>query len=212
MNTFLPRFHLFEWEDQTFFPSEIRNALTQYLYMVWTVGRFYRATLPVLSTVVHQTNRKNIYDLCSGGGGAWSHIWKDFSDCTRSFHKLKYYPNLPALSPQAQTNELSHSKETVDVVPRLFRQFDRHNAPRLSSLCSRGCSKDSTQCHSTRCAHRHLWNPTAIVVWCSIDAGSFSHLLVDHSIYEAFFRTTGLYIPRSNHPLLYRLGWDGFCS
>ena len=30
MYTLLPRIHLFEWEDQTFFPATIRNALTQY--------------------------------------------------------------------------------------------------------------------------------------------------------------------------------------
>ena len=98
MKIFLPRFHLFEWEDQTFFPVEIRNALTQYLYMVWTVGRFYRSTLPVLTTVIQQTDKTNIYDLCSGGGGAWSHIWKDLSQTIPglSIKLTDYYPNTPA--------------------------------------------------------------------------------------------------------------------
>ena len=118
MNTFLPRFHLFEWEDQTFFPSDIRNALTQYLYMVWTVGRFYRATLPVLSTVIHKTNRKNIYDLCSGGGGAWSHIWKELSQTVPdlSIKLTDYYPNLPAFeSLQTQTNgAIEFERQAVD--------------------------------------------------------------------------------------------------
>ena len=98
MHTFLPRFHLFEWEDQTFFPVTIRNALTQYLYMVWTVGQFYRGTLPVLSDLIQKTGRKNIYDMCSGGGGAWSHIWlalsKNVPDL--SIRLTDYYPNIPA--------------------------------------------------------------------------------------------------------------------
>ena len=86
MNSFLPRFHLFEWEDQTFFPVSIRNALTQYLYMVWTVGQFYRGTLPVLNNVIEHTGRTQIYDLCSGGGGAWSHIWKALTHIPKSVH------------------------------------------------------------------------------------------------------------------------------
>lgn len=98
MSTLLPRIHLFEWEDQTFFPVTIRNALTQYLYMVWTVGQFYRGTLPVLSSLIKQTGRTNIYDLCSGGGGAWSHIWQALSKSVPnlSVHLTDYYPNIPA--------------------------------------------------------------------------------------------------------------------
>lgn len=98
MPTLLPRLHLFEWEDQSFFPIEIRNALTQYLFMVWTVGRFYRCTLPVLQTVMTQTGYQKIYDLCSGGGGAWSHIHREISKAhpELSIRLTDYYPNIPA--------------------------------------------------------------------------------------------------------------------
>ena len=58
MPTLLPRLHLFEWEDQSFFPIEIRNSLTQYLFMVWTVGRFYRCTLPILQRVNTDTRKE----------------------------------------------------------------------------------------------------------------------------------------------------------
>lgn len=106
-NTLLPRLHLFEWEDQSFFPHEIRNALTKYLFMVWTVGRFYKSTLPVLQDVLRSTTHKNIYDLCSGGGGAWSHIvqriQKTHPDI--SIQLSDYYPNIEAFERLAQQSE-----------------------------------------------------------------------------------------------------------
>ena len=118
MHTFLPRIHLFEWEDQTFFPVTIRNALTQYLYMVWTVGRFYRGTLPVLSSLIQQTGRTNIYDLCSGGGGAWSHIWQTLSQTipNLSIRLTDYYPNIPAFEAlQSKTNDaITFERDSVD--------------------------------------------------------------------------------------------------
>ncbi len=94
----LPRLQLFEWEDQEFFPHQIRDALTNYLYLVWTVGRFYRTTLPVLEQTMHQCNRHHIYDLCSGGGGAWSHIVQALNarQLDISVRLSDYYPNLKA--------------------------------------------------------------------------------------------------------------------
>jgi hypothetical protein len=97
-DSLLPRLHLFEWEDQYFFPHAIRNALTKYLFMVWTVGRFYKSTLPVLQDVLRSTTRTQIYDLCSGSGGAWSHIVKEMHTLhpTLTVHLSDHYPNLEA--------------------------------------------------------------------------------------------------------------------
>ena len=118
MPTLLPRLHLFEWEDQSFFPIDIRNALTQYLFMVWTVGRFYRCTLPVLQKVLERTGYNNIYDLCSGGGGAWSHIYREMSieNPDLSVRLTDYYPNIPAFeSLQSQSNgNIKFDTQSVD--------------------------------------------------------------------------------------------------
>ena len=112
----LPRLQLFEWEDQSFFPHQIRDALTNYLYLVWTVGGFYRTTLPVLEHTMHRCNRNHIYDLCSGGGGAWSHIVSALKERNVDIEVQlsDYYPNLKAF-------EALHKQSDGTI------QFDAHS-------------------------------------------------------------------------------------
>lgn len=63
----MPRVHLFEWEDQSWFPRTFRNFITDHL--VFHTRRLYRPMIPLLSEKLRETGYTNIVDLCSGGGG-----------------------------------------------------------------------------------------------------------------------------------------------
>ena len=66
----LSRIHLFEWEDLPTFPRFLRDALTSYLSLVWTVGGFYKKTIPILNQALETIPNPHITDLCSDAGGA----------------------------------------------------------------------------------------------------------------------------------------------
>ncbi len=68
------RLHLFEFEDQEWFPKDIRNYMTDYLQIVSNTFKFYEAVIPVLQKGVEKSGTKNIIDLASGGGGGWLSI------------------------------------------------------------------------------------------------------------------------------------------
>lgn len=65
------RLHLFEFEDQPWFPKNIRNYMTDYLQALANTLRFYEAIIPVLRKGLAHTDTKQIVDLASGGGGGW---------------------------------------------------------------------------------------------------------------------------------------------
>ena len=63
----MSRLHIFEWEDQPWFPELFRNFITDHL--VFHVSRLFLPVVPKLSETMRQTGYANIVDLCSGGGG-----------------------------------------------------------------------------------------------------------------------------------------------
>ena len=65
----LPRLHLFELEDQSWFPRPIRDAGTDFMRFVAEVARPHRAVVPRLGRVLTDTGSQCILDLCSGGAG-----------------------------------------------------------------------------------------------------------------------------------------------
>jgi hypothetical protein len=63
------RFHLFELEDQPWFPGIIRDAGTAYLSLVTRRAGQVDALAPSLSRALRKGNVSHIVDLCSGGSG-----------------------------------------------------------------------------------------------------------------------------------------------
>ena len=63
----MARLHLFEWEDQQWFPALFRNFITDHL--VFHVSRLFVPALPTLTKAMRSTGYASIVDLCSGGGG-----------------------------------------------------------------------------------------------------------------------------------------------
>ena len=93
------RIQLFEWEDLPHFPVFLRNALTSYLSLVWTVGGFYKKTLPILQKALNILPQPHITDLCSGAGGAIPRLYTELKKKHPNIQITlsDQYPNLERL-------------------------------------------------------------------------------------------------------------------
>ncbi len=65
----MARLHLFELEDQAWFPAVLRNAGTAYLRKVSELAGQSVWMTPTLAALLRQTGVDRIVDLCSGGAG-----------------------------------------------------------------------------------------------------------------------------------------------
>lgn len=63
----MSRLHVFEWEDQSWFPELFRNFITDHL--VFHASRLFVPVVPKLTEAMKQTGHTKIIDLCSGAGG-----------------------------------------------------------------------------------------------------------------------------------------------
>lgn len=65
----LKRIHLFEIEDQSWFPNVIRDCMTKTLNVLHSMVETNKSLPDLLARVIKETNSNKIIDLCSGGGG-----------------------------------------------------------------------------------------------------------------------------------------------
>ena len=63
------RIHLFEFEDQEWFPDFLRNYGTDFLQFLSNKTKMYKAVIPILQKGLQKSNTNQIIDLGSGGGG-----------------------------------------------------------------------------------------------------------------------------------------------
>jgi hypothetical protein len=95
----MPRLHIFEWEDQAWFPALFRNFITDHL--VFHVKRMYLPIVPLLSANLHKTGYTDIIDLCSGGGGPLPALVPKCSETLNAKVNVTLtdlYPNLNAFN------------------------------------------------------------------------------------------------------------------
>jgi len=65
----MARSHLFEFEDQPWFPDLIRTAMTAYMRVVADFGGHAARVAPILQRAIDRSGATEIVDLGSGGGG-----------------------------------------------------------------------------------------------------------------------------------------------
>lgn len=63
------RIHLFEIEDQSWFPNWIRDCMTRTITVMHKLVKTNKDLPRLLAKVLKETNTNQIIDLCSGGGG-----------------------------------------------------------------------------------------------------------------------------------------------
>ncbi len=102
------RRHAFEWEDQPWFPSFLRQYMMDFLRFVLQTGNLYQPITSVLIDGLQQTKNDVILDLCSGAGGAVKSIQHNIKKATGktiSFVLTDLFPNMQAYKLlQKQTN------------------------------------------------------------------------------------------------------------
>ena len=76
------RLHIFEWEDQPWFPQLFRNFITDHL--VFHASRLFLPVVPKISEILKKTGNTNIVDLCSGSGGPLPVLLHECSEALNS--------------------------------------------------------------------------------------------------------------------------------
>ncbi|MFX0557504.1 hypothetical protein ACOCEA_11945 [Maribacter sp. CXY002] len=94
------RVHVFEFEDQKWFPSFLRNYGTDFLQFLCNKTKMYKPVVPILEKGLKKSHTNTIIDLGSGGGGGL--LWLN-SQLIKKIPGLKivltdFYPNIPAFN------------------------------------------------------------------------------------------------------------------
>jgi len=99
----MKRFHLFEWEDQVWLPTFIRDFITDHLHYFQNIPtrlQVNRAIAELLEPALRETDTKQIVDLCTGAGGPLLEIQRILRNDMNLNVKLvltDLYPNVEAL-------------------------------------------------------------------------------------------------------------------
>lgn len=113
----MSRIHLFEFEDQQWFPSFLRNYGTDFLQFLANQAKMFKPIVPMLEKALKKSNTTHMVDLASGGGGGL--IWLS-EELKKSVPNLKitltdYYPNIPAFEyTRQQADHFEFRSESVD--------------------------------------------------------------------------------------------------
>jgi hypothetical protein len=119
----MPRVHLFEWEDQPWFPALIRDAGTAYLELTQSMADTSEGIAEKLAPVVRETETDRIVDLCSGGSGPVRRVAAALArrGLPVGLSLTDRFPNLPALDRiEAEDPSVDCVREPVNcmAVPR----------------------------------------------------------------------------------------------
>jgi len=117
------RIHLFEFEDQKWFPTFLRNYGTDFLQFLSNKTKMYKPIIPIIEKGLRKSKTNRIIDLGSGGGGGliWlnTELKKDIPDLKITL--TDFYPNIPAFK---------FTKEKSDNFEYVEKQIDARNVPK----------------------------------------------------------------------------------
>lgn len=117
------RIHAFELEDQSWFPTFLRNYGTDFLQYISQKTGMFKPIIPILEEALQKSGNTTIIDLGSGGGGGLVGFNRKLK---KRIPGLKivltdYYPNLPAFKKQKEQNDnIDYESRPIDAkaVPR----------------------------------------------------------------------------------------------
>ena len=124
----MARIHLFEFEDQQWFPSFLRDYGTDFLQFLSNKTKLYKPAIPILEKGLEGCGTNQIVDLASGGGGGL--LWLN-EELLKSHPDLKiiltdYYPNLSAFEyTKKQAPNFEYITTSIDArkVPESLKGF-----------------------------------------------------------------------------------------
>lgn len=114
------RIQFFEIHEQSWFPSSLRDFVTDALQYGLTLLNAYAPIEPMLRAALDSAASRDVVDLCSGGGGPWLDLSQRLDCDSRGIriHLSDKYPNQRAGA--VQKSFFSYGSEPVDAmnVPR----------------------------------------------------------------------------------------------
>lgn len=113
----MSRVHLFEFEDQSWFPNFLRNYMTDFLQFLTNKSKLFKPAIPILDKLLIDTEETQIVDLGSGGGGGLLWIAEQLKVKHPDLRILMtdLYPNIAAFEFTKSKNELfSFREDAVD--------------------------------------------------------------------------------------------------
>ncbi|NHE59202.1 hypothetical protein [Cyclobacterium plantarum] len=116
------RIHLFEFEDQNWFPSFLRSYLTDFLQFLSNKSGMYKPIIPILVGSLRKNHTDTIIDLGSGGGGGLLGLNRELKKMIPDLKIIltDYYPNLTAFE---------HTKKLADNFDYEVKSVDARNVP-----------------------------------------------------------------------------------
>ncbi|MEM9886480.1 MAG: hypothetical protein AAF849_11365 [Bacteroidota bacterium] len=118
----MKRVHLFEWEDQEWMPTFMRNYVTDFLQFLSNKFNIYEPILPVLERAMLAQKTNQIIDLASGGGGGLLRLNEKLKEKIPNLKILltDYFPNITAFE---------YMKQQADNIDYLTISVDARNVP-----------------------------------------------------------------------------------
>jgi hypothetical protein len=123
------RIQFIEIHEQPWFPSFLRDDVTDALQYGLSFLKAYAPIGPMLQSALNSLRSRSIVDLCSGGGGPWLHLSRNIEGdagadqirLTDKFPNLRAFQNVRA----ASGNRITFCTDSVDAmkVPRELTGF-----------------------------------------------------------------------------------------
>lgn len=113
----MARVHLFEFEDFQWFPSFLRNYMTDFLQFISNKFDIYKDIVPMLSEALKRSGSDTMIDMASGGGGGLITLSGHLKEAHPgvSIVLTDYYPNIPAFERTVkQSDVFTYYKHSVD--------------------------------------------------------------------------------------------------
>ncbi len=111
------RIHLFEFEDQNWFPDFLRNYGTDFLQFLTNKTKMFVPAIPLIEKALRSSNTRKIIDLASGGGGGILSLNEELVNNMPDLqiHLTDYFPNLEAFEyTTSLASNITYSKEPID--------------------------------------------------------------------------------------------------
>jgi hypothetical protein len=114
------RVQFIELHEQSWFPSFLRDEITDALQFGLNLFKSYAPIAPLLQSAVDATRSRSIADLCSGGGGPWLDLSRKLQRDVPalSIYLTDKYPNLAAFDNlrEASANRITFCPRPVDAL------------------------------------------------------------------------------------------------
>lgn len=113
------RVHLFEFEDQQWFPTFLRNYMIDFLQFLTNKGKIFKPVIPLIEKGIEKSGTNQIVDLGSGGGGGLLWISSELQKTNPDLKILMtdLYPNIPAFEyTKNQGHNFEYIKDPVDAL------------------------------------------------------------------------------------------------